>query len=132
LTCGFAVELPHQYSAAGGLDHGYALTLHASQGLTIDRTHVLANDALFYEAGLVALSRHRDTCHVHLAGPIEPVDDREMSHVRVRGAASGTDPADRIGDLGRALRLSRADEAALDHMTPPERSGQSANDRSGR
>src|SRR5207245_2126493 len=77
-----SVTLPHHYLASGGLDHGYALTLHASQGLTIDRTHVLANDALFYEAGLGALSRHRETCHLHLAGPIEPIDERETSHVR--------------------------------------------------
>jgi ATP-dependent exoDNAse (exonuclease V) alpha subunit len=126
------VELPYPYVAAAGLDHGYALTLHASQGLTIDRTHVLANDALFYEAGLVALSRHRDTCHLHLAGPIEPLDERETSHIRAADARTGTNKADRLEDLVRALQVTRADEAALDHTPRAQRTNRVADDRSGR
>jgi ATP-dependent exoDNAse (exonuclease V) alpha subunit len=50
------VTLPRHYLNTGGLDHGYALTIHASQGITVPRSHVLGNDALFFEAGLVAPS----------------------------------------------------------------------------
>ena len=123
------VELPHPYAAAGGLDHGYALTLHASQGLTIDRTHVLANDALFYEAGLVALSRHRDTCHLHLAGPMEPMDDREVSHIRRTGRSDPITISEHLDDLAAALQTSRADQVALDHAPASIRLERRSDDR---
>jgi hypothetical protein len=102
LARGGQVQLPHRY-VAQNLAHGYALTIHASQGLTIPRTHVLANDALFYEAGLVALSRHKDTCHVYITEQLEQaISDREESHVRQPGR-----------DLAAILQISRADQAAL-------------------
>jgi Ti-type conjugative transfer relaxase TraA len=42
------------------LDHGYAATIHKAQGMTVDRTHVLATPGLDRHATYVALSRHRD------------------------------------------------------------------------
>jgi conjugative relaxase-like TrwC/TraI family protein len=95
-------RLPHDY-VAQNLAHGYAITIHASQGITIPRTHVLGNDALFYEAGLVALSRHKDTCHLYITEQLDLSDDRERSHVPQEGR-----------DLASALRISRADQAAID------------------
>jgi ATP-dependent exoDNAse (exonuclease V) alpha subunit len=97
------VNLPASY-VARSLDHGYALTIHASQGLTIERTHVLGNDALFYEAGLVALSRHRDTCHLYITETPDPEPTRESSHI----------PQELLDVSGR-LEISRADRAALSH-----------------
>jgi Ti-type conjugative transfer relaxase TraA len=41
-------------------DHGYAATIHKAQGMTVDRTHVLATPGLDRHATYVALSRHRD------------------------------------------------------------------------
>ena len=96
--------LPASY-VARSLDHGYALTIHASQGLTIQRTHVLGNDALFDEAGLVALSRHRDTCHLYIAESLDADPSREHSHI-------GQDPL----DIRKRLEASRADRAAVTHV----------------
>jgi conjugative relaxase-like TrwC/TraI family protein len=126
------VELPLQYSGQGGLDHGYALTLHASQGLTINRTHILANDALFYEAGLVALSRHRDTCHLHVAGSLDLADDREISHVRPKERRHNEGGDEQLSVLAVALRNSRADKAALDHTAPQFQPRRPTDDRTGR
>ncbi len=42
------------------IDHGYACTIHKSQGLTVDRTYVLADPLMDRQATYVALSRHRD------------------------------------------------------------------------
>ena len=95
------VTLPHDY-VAQHVAHGYAITIHASQGLTIPRTHILGNDALFFEAGLVALSRHKDTCHLYITEQLELTDDRERSHVTQEAR-----------DIAVALRASRADEAAM-------------------
>ena len=47
------------------LDHGYAATVHKSQGVTVDRVHVLATPGLDRHAAYVALSRHRDSVELH-------------------------------------------------------------------
>jgi Ti-type conjugative transfer relaxase TraA len=47
------------------VDHGYAATVHKSQGVTVDRTHVLATPGLDSHASYVALSRHREGVSLH-------------------------------------------------------------------
>jgi Ti-type conjugative transfer relaxase TraA len=47
------------------VDHGYAATIHKAQGVTVDRTHVLATPGLDRHAAYVALSRHRDSVELH-------------------------------------------------------------------
>lgn len=48
-----------------GLDHGYAATIHKSQGVTVDRAHVLATGSMDRHGAYVALSRHRESVSVH-------------------------------------------------------------------
>ena len=47
------------------IDHGYAATVHKAQGMTVDRTHVLATPGLDAHGSYVALSRHRDGLELH-------------------------------------------------------------------
>ena len=47
------------------VDHGYAATVHKTQGMTVDRTHVLATPGLDAHATYVALSRHREGTALH-------------------------------------------------------------------
>lgn len=47
------------------IDHGYAATIHKAQGMTVDRTHVLATPGLDAHGSYVALSRHRDGMELH-------------------------------------------------------------------
>lgn len=47
------------------LDHGYAATVHKAQGVTVDRTHMLATPGMDRHASYVALSRHRDSTSLH-------------------------------------------------------------------
>jgi len=47
------------------IDHGYAATVHKAQGMTVDRTYVLATPGLDRHAAYVALSRHRDSVDLH-------------------------------------------------------------------
>lgn len=49
----------------GHIDHGYAATVHKSQGVTVDRAHVLASDHMDRHAAYVALTRHRDGVTLH-------------------------------------------------------------------
>ncbi len=47
------------------LDHGYAATIHKSQGVTVDRAHVLATGSMDRHGAYVALSRHRESVSIH-------------------------------------------------------------------
>jgi Ti-type conjugative transfer relaxase TraA len=47
------------------IDHGYASTIHKAQGMTVDRTHVLATPGMDAHSSYVALSRHRDGLDLH-------------------------------------------------------------------
>ena len=47
------------------VDHGYAATIHKSQGVTVDRVDVLATPGMDRHAAYVALSRHRDGVQLH-------------------------------------------------------------------
>ena len=47
------------------VDHGYAATIHKAQGVTIDRTHVLATPGMNRHLAYVSLSRHRESVSLH-------------------------------------------------------------------
>ncbi|MFM6829140.1 MAG: AAA family ATPase, partial [Novosphingobium sp.] len=47
------------------VDHGYAATIHKAQGVTVDRSHVLATPGMDSHASYVAFSRHRDGMDLH-------------------------------------------------------------------
>ena len=47
------------------IDHGYAATIHKAQGMTVDRTYVLATPGMDTQSSYVALSRHRDGVDLH-------------------------------------------------------------------
>jgi ATP-dependent exoDNAse (exonuclease V) alpha subunit len=50
------------------IDYGYAATIHKAQGMTVDRTHVLATPGMDAHGSYVALSRHRDGMDLHYGG----------------------------------------------------------------
>ena len=49
------------------IDHGYAATIHKSQGATVDRTFVLATDMMDQHLTYVAMTRHRDDAVLYAA-----------------------------------------------------------------
>jgi conjugative relaxase-like TrwC/TraI family protein len=53
------VELDVTYLAAGHLQHGYAMTVHKAQGVTVDHVHVVGPAGLYRESAYVGLSRAR-------------------------------------------------------------------------
>ncbi|MFY8144427.1 MAG: Ti-type conjugative transfer relaxase TraA [Caulobacter sp.] len=74
------------------VDHGYAATIHKSQGVTVDRAHVLATPGMDRHGAYVALSRHRDSVKIHY----------------------GRDEFEDLGKLTRVLSRERAKDMASD------------------
>jgi Ti-type conjugative transfer relaxase TraA len=78
------------------IDHGYAATIHKAQGMTVDRTHVLATPGLDAHGSYVALSRHRDSMDLHY-GRDDFADQnrliRTLSRDRAKDMASDYEPA---------------------------------------
>jgi conjugative relaxase-like TrwC/TraI family protein len=94
--------LPASYIEAGHLGHGYALTVHKSQGLTVDLAFVLATESLNREAAYVAMSRARKGSELFV--PIGSSHD-DPGH-DPRNAQRASD------DLARRLANSRAKQLA--------------------
>lgn len=65
LDNGNRIEVPaDQYTA---FDHGYATTIHKSQGDTVDRAFVLASKSMDRHMTYVAMTRHRDGAKLYAA-----------------------------------------------------------------
>jgi len=77
------------------VDHGYAATFHKSQGVTVDRAHILATPGMDRHSAYVGLSRHRDDVQLHY-GRDDFADQRQL--VRALSRDRGKDMA---GDYTR-------------------------------
>jgi conjugative relaxase-like TrwC/TraI family protein len=106
------VVIPADYSRAGHLSHGYAMTVHKSQGATFDRALLLGDDRLYRQAGYTALSRGRQRNDVYLVVD----DDREHDPELARhGQAPPDEP---VARAVRALTRDGAKVMALDEREP--------------
>jgi Ti-type conjugative transfer relaxase TraA len=79
------------------IDHGYAATIHKAQGMTVDRTHVLATPGMDAHSSYVALSRHRDGMDLHYGRDDFAGQDRlvrTLSRDRAKDMASDYERAD--------------------------------------
>jgi Ti-type conjugative transfer relaxase TraA len=103
------------------IDHGYAATIHKSQGVTVDQAHVLATPGMDRHAAYVGLSRHRDGVQLHY-GRDDFADDgklaRTLSRDRSKDMAAdyAAEPEDRI----RAFANQREIRLAAERMELPE------------
>ena len=107
------------------IDHGYAATIHKAQGMTVDRTHVLATPGMDAHSSYVALSRHRDGMDLHYGR-----DDfdgkgclvRTLSRDRAKDMASDYDRADPIQSYAERRGITfRERVAEIVRKVVPER-----------
>ncbi|WP_455270900.1 Ti-type conjugative transfer relaxase TraA [Rhizobium herbae] len=70
-------------------DHGYATTIHKSQGATVDRAFVMASGTMDRHLTYVAMTRHRDSVQLY-AGRDELKDMKALSTSMSRSGAKET------------------------------------------
>ena len=58
-------EVCFHVSDYNDIDHGYAATVHKSQGVTVDRSYILTSSYFDRHTAYVALSRHRESAEVY-------------------------------------------------------------------
>src|SRR3546814_1245910 len=78
---GDRLAVPIDYIAAGHLTHGYAMTIHKSQGTTCDVALVLGDDTLHKEAGSTPITRGRERNHRYPYPAQEPPSRARKSGV---------------------------------------------------
>lgn len=61
---------PRKYRS---FDHGYAVTIHKSQGATVDQSYVLASRTMDRHLAYVAMTRHRDSLKLYVPKKNKPL-----------------------------------------------------------
>ena len=107
------------------IDHGYAATIHKAQGMTVDRTHVLATPGLDAHGSYVALSRHRDGMDLHYGHDDFASPDRlarTLSRDRAKDMASDYERLDPAQDYAERRGIAfRARVAEIVRKIVPEK-----------
>ena len=112
---GTVTTLSLDETAANRLDHAYAVTVRRTQGATVDRAHIYA-DGGGRELAYVAMSRARDTSHVHLTADDldQAVDDLRRGWSIDRRQRWVLDIDETAGDdRARRPSLARRTDSAL-------------------
>jgi hypothetical protein len=116
---GRPIILDRHYLDAGHVTHGYAITGHEAQGLTVDHAYVLGSQALYREWGYVALSRgrqtnhlyqtvldqHLDEIHTHLHQPDDPHTSLAARMARTRAQQPVTPELRELAEQWRHLHV---------------------------
>nr|WP_236766994.1 Ti-type conjugative transfer relaxase TraA [Agrobacterium tumefaciens] len=118
------------------VDHGYATTVHKSQGVTVDRVKVLASNTLDRHLSYVAMTRHRETVELYVGleefaqrrggvlmdhgkAPYEHKAGNRDSYYVTLGYSDGQERTVWGVDLARAMNDSKAeigDRIGLKHV----------------
>jgi ATP-dependent exoDNAse (exonuclease V) alpha subunit len=102
---GDRVRLTRRYLEAGNVRHGYALTGHSGQGITVERAFVLGKgEARLQEWGYVALSRAREATRLYITGT--PQERESQFHE--------LDDRDPVARMAQALEESAIERLAVD------------------
>ena len=87
------------------IDHGYATTIHKTQGATVDRSFVLASGTMDRHLTYVAMTRHRDGAQLYAA----------KEEFAGRGAQQSPGQADVLKNLAERLGRDGSKETTLDY-----------------
>ena len=106
------------------IDHGYAATIHKAQGMTVDRTHVLATPGMDAHGSYVALSRHRDGMDLHYGRDDFAGQDKlinTLSRDRAKDMATDYERADPAQSYAERRGITaHARDAAVEQKRVPD------------
>lgn len=102
-TNGEQRRLPLRYAADGHVDHGYAFTIHKTQGMTARHVHALVDDTAYRELAYTGLSRGKTSNHLYVLSDTAP--EHQLDH--------------QLAPLQRGLARTGAEQLATD--TKPRR-----------
>jgi len=126
---GRIVMLPGEYIDAGYLTHGYALTAHKAQGITVDRAFVLGSERMYREAGYTSLSRATQRTDLyHVAPPQVAWQPATNAHDALTSTLSRSAAQSLASDHLTAVRdaaLADPGQHLIERLGPPPPSGSS-------
>lgn len=103
-------------NAFNHIDHGYAATVHKSQGATVDSAYFYASSMTDKELGYVAMSRHRDQCQVFTSlSKLEDSLDRAGIEITADDLLTNN-INNTLKKLGAALEESHQKSTSLDYI----------------
>ena len=100
-------DVPAAYLEEGSLDHGYALTAHAAQGATVDRSFVLGSEEMYREWGYTALTRHREEARFYFVST-------GTAERALPGLEPECDPI--VDEVSSLMAQSRRKDMAIEHL----------------
>jgi len=92
--------------AVGSVELGYAITKYGAQGMTVDRSFVLADESINREWAYVALSRGRESNRLYLTA--------HPDQARAEFAPAAVEPGDPVARLAARLQTSAGQVLAID------------------
>jgi len=101
-------SLPGRYLDNGHIDHGYALTGHKAQGITVDRTFAVIGGGTRREWAYVVMSRGRESNHAYM---LSLDTDEQCAHLSHQGRDDPLEVA--ISSLQRQERRGAAAELGI-------------------
>lgn len=94
------------------INHGYAMTVHKSQGVTVDRAHYAPASMAHSELAYVALSRHRETVNVNITRDQRAGLEAQFARSQSKDTSAAYAKVEKYqGEIERAeQRIKEADE----------------------
>jgi Ti-type conjugative transfer relaxase TraA len=96
------------------IDHGYAVTIHKSQGATVDKTYVVVSSNMDRESAYVAMTRHRQNAHIYASKP-------DFEKMKLEGHSQGDEETKQekvVQDMAQKLNRSQIKEMSIDYIKP--------------
>lgn len=111
-----ATEVSFSATDYADVKHGYASTIHKSQGMTVDRALVWGSPGLDRHLGYVAMSRHRDRLDVYQSS--EATKERTLEACLSRSNATLGSVSSMIEEHGLGLHEDDAGRLKLTEQYP--------------